>query len=195
MEFFNDDHASLRLKGTVVRVGNSPIWIVNATRLNVKYFFLEDINTRTSTISCSELNLKPVPLGFVNDNNCCYYSYRVPVQRYKQGLSDENFKTFFRNKSLSSCLLWLDKTIKNIYPSIEEALTISRYIKSDGKKYPTCAFHRHFALNKDGFIFYKKTFIGRFIHEKEFILESDESCLNELLKEVVDANWEASKKE
>lgn len=175
---YGDDwmYASTRLNGTVVRVGVEPV-VVNEVR-GVDLVDLTYLRSGERCVkSLRELNVKPVPLGFVNDSGECTYVARMPRRsNYRQGLRGDNTLCLY-GKSLPSFMsVSVANTIVGSYPSLGEAL-------SSGSK--SVAWSRHWAITNTGVLLYKaKGEVGR-INGGMPELHPKYSYLNECLQEAL----------
>lgn len=95
----------------------------------------------------SALDIRPVPLGYVNGNKKTWYVRRIPTRRYKQSLSfrvliidgpgmEMSKTSFLMSRGFARCVM-------NDYPSFRSA--ISSVKRTRGQR----AFCRRFALEYD----------------------------------------------
>ena len=148
------EYAHSRLQGTIVRLGEEPVF-VHGVQPGMKALLakLEDIYT-DFYVNANELNLVPVPLGMCNFSNTISYLSRIPLRRdWRQGLRRENFKSSNINHALIPPEV-LSQVIKGQYPSFEEAL------KKATDAGISVAWHRNWALSHDGKLFYKRDKVG-----------------------------------
>lgn len=148
---YEDDieYASRRLNNTLVRIqatGN-PYYITRT-------FFGDnglithhgtDLETRHDVhVLHKDLNLEPVPLGFVNTADKMVYVLRKPMRRdWKQGLSHNSMMTCGAIHAQDVNMSWLVQPILKQYPSFQKALEILRTSRSS-------AFSRDFGVMKQG---------------------------------------------
>lgn len=141
------DNISMRLLNSVVRVGKTPVYVIDAGAQEIRYKSLTSGRENTINLKSPRLDLSPIPLGYVNYRGEIYYLSRMPVRKYKQGLSSESLnmngrngraKDVLRSKALAKCVL-------GQYPSQQEAI---QRIK-DGE-IMGLAFSRQFAICENG---------------------------------------------
>jgi len=184
MMFFNEPHyARQALANSLVRIGESPVWIEGvegdwSTNLffpmNGKRSYIEDIRTLKG------LNIEPVPLGYVNKRDGARYVRRIPRRRWKQGLSRDSvqgriYEKDLRSKALGNCVL-------GRYPSLDTALELLNSCRT------SVAFHRHWAVQVgivSPSLLYKEKNVGiiengilRLVPDYEYLTESLEEIVN-----------------
>lgn len=174
-------YARTRLEGTIVRYKDEPVHIhsINVETGRAEVSNVETYGTekdRPYRVDTDDLNLKPVPLGYVNLKAGVAYLSRIPMRRdWKQGLRLEN--CFFNSarrfslvgKPISDC-------IKGIYPSFKEAFEKS-------KAMTTVAWHRHWAVQAGQVVLYKANEVVGSIKNGKVILDKDFHYLKECLEE------------
>lgn len=151
MLFDTIEDATRRLASTVIRYKDRPVY-VERIRDNgaVDLYDLLSQAMIPASISKDEklFNIKPIPLGYINYCGNCFYSWRIPSRRSKQGLHRESFMTHRGNAGNLLTTRELGLTVVGEYPSIDEckdALT--------SKSVEDIAFSRQFALHRN-----RKTF-------------------------------------
>src|SRR5699024_3329179 len=93
MMYGNDyAYADSRIKGTIVRLNGEPVLV---ERVGPDYCIVQawEEYPRGRQIRCNldDLDVKPVPLGFINSGYVADYAYRLPMQRdWRQGLRSNN---------------------------------------------------------------------------------------------------------
>lgn len=182
-------YANSRVAGTLVRlkknnepvlvqiVGNSGICIVTPA---------EDIETREKDlrVHLDDLNLEPVPLGYVNNSGYAIYLQRIPVRRGpgNQGLTQANCGSSgerlwrFPAKSLRQCIL-------GEYPTFAKAVEEAKVPRRNGSR-KLIAFNRHWAISQDE-LYYKNTLLVGNIVKGKPILNPKFNYLKEYLAELV----------
>jgi len=165
----------LRLGETIVRYKGEPVYVANTSGNGTGPFSLEVApltNTeKRITVKMEEVDLTPVPLGYINNWPFVCYLMRVPQRKYQQGLRIGELRTptpGYRS-NVTRNLPALYNTIMGIYPSFDEAYTLAH-------THNACAFHRAFALKDTGLrnemcLCYKEREIGRINEEGGFTLE------------------------
>lgn len=127
-----------------------------------------------------DLDLSPVPLGYVNTEPFACYSMRSPCRRWKHGIDERNivliggggFPLVQRTQRA------LSKTIEGKFPTFEKAVDAV----SNGATH-TCAFNRNFAVST-ATLSYKGREVGR-LEGKEVFLHPKYTYLNEQLTEAI----------
>jgi hypothetical protein len=175
----NLDYARQRLLKTLVRVGKDPFFVETISARGVVQGILisEDEDT-IAEVKMKDLNLEPVPLGFVNINKDVVFAVRKPMRRdWRQGLRLGNMAFLTRQGFDRFPFRQLRNTILNNYPSLHDIKHI--HLK-------TCkrvAFSRNFALDREGQLWYKgDNIVGRY--DNLFELDPQYKYLNEHLQEV-----------
>ena len=141
-------YADNRLSGTIVRdaITGRPVKVFGVNQDGYAHVvYLDEMGTMNEeerVIKLEDLDVRPVPLGYVNFNGSLSYLYRIPVRRdWKQGLRANNCASVglgLANIPGSN----LSKTIMGVFPSFAE---VKRTIKNNiGHAY---AWHRHWATD------------------------------------------------
>lgn len=172
------DYADSRLAGTIVRLGDEPVF-VHSIGPGMKSVLskLSDLYNPFEH-SAKELNLVPVPLGMCNFNQNAHYLSRIPMRRdWKQGLRKENFTSNTVHVQLIPPDI-LREVIVGKYPTFNECLDMCA--KKEAK---SAAWHRHWAVRNDGTILYKNEGVVGFTAGGEVILNEPYRYLQEALKE------------
>lgn len=135
-------YARQALANCLIRIGDSPAWIGEiGDGYSCEIYY--PMNGKTSIIpdlrEVKDLNMAPVPLGYVNNVKSCQYIKRVPRRRWKQGLNPQSVDVIISEEGLKSKAF--GNTILGRFPSAEKAseLIISRKKRS-------VAFSREWAL-------------------------------------------------
>lgn len=176
------EYAKGRLEGTIVRVGEEPVTVkgvgVVGKRLVARVVYLKDDEEKV--VDIKNLNLEPVPLGFINTNADSFYMVRKPMRRdWKQGLRQGNFTFIGAEGFYEIPGPNLRDTVLNIYPKPEEAINLVK-----NKRVKKVAFSRDFAVAQGGYLLYKgKRQVGTF--DKIFTLNPKYNYLNEYLQETL----------
>lgn len=181
------DYARSRLEGSVVMLEGVPIYI---TEIWIDCGSVRGTNCLTGDmVSChvKDLNLEPVPLGYVNNNDYAIYTCRTPARKYKQGLSRYNFYTFSPHlgagvKFNSS---YVARTIVNQFPKI---LDCAESVFCQEKV--SAAFSRDFSIirkNKKLSLLFRDKLVGSLTWspDKSYLnphLNKDRLYLGELLE-------------
>jgi len=179
----NLEYAKGRLEGTVVRVGNEPVLVMGVNAVGGKIVSrvvpLDDLGNE-KIVKVADLNLEPVPLGYVNHQGGAYYVTRKPMRRdWKQGLRQNNI--CFVGAEGFYDMPWYDiqKTILGEYPKPLDAIDqVTR------GRLKSVAFSRDFSVDNQRRLNYK----GRHVvgtYDKMFTLSPKYNYLNEYLQETL----------
>lgn len=153
-------YASTRLNDTVIRKGTTPILVNNCEDHSIGkivVYWSGIMDGAGGADFLNDLNLDPVPLGYVNYDGSVQYMTRMPMrQDWKQGLRDRNVVTYQGfNNDFSYKII--GKTIMGDFPKFSKVLE-----RLNGGGYNIQAFDRDFALDRRGDLWYKGMFtIGR----------------------------------
>lgn len=154
------ENTGARLNGTVVMYDGRPVQVLNAQAgtkqepIQVNLQFLPKMRDNILvSINDPKLEVRNLPLGYVNIYNDALYLTRSPCRQFKQGLSSNcviiprmenrdvgapSFKTLLGRAEFSDAM-------SGIYPTYREALDM---IFNDPDK-KAVAFSRRFALYRD----------------------------------------------
>ena len=90
IEYTQDaEYAGQKLSGSIVRLNGRPIYIERVYSDGSVYatnFMGHEVNCQLN-----ELDLEPVPLGYINLKRDAIYGQRMPSRYYIQGLRNNNF--------------------------------------------------------------------------------------------------------
>jgi hypothetical protein len=177
---YGDDweYANSRLNGTIVRLGDDPVFVHSVNRGMVADLAKLDDIYNNYQADARELNLVPVPLGMCNFEGTISYLSRIPMRRdWRQGLRRENFTSSGVNHAAIPPHE-LDKVIRGQYPTCQEALVMI------DKGVLGVAWARHWGVTKDGRLHYKWDVVGKRVGER-FVLDDPYRHLYEALEEAV----------
>lgn len=151
------EQAKLRLAGTIIVVGGVPVEVLDVKkakdRLVVHYTTLPNKHAVEQVdLMDAEVNIRKLPLGYVNAWGEAVYLRRIPARQQRQGLCNANVSVsplvrngrvprFYEIASLGS----FSDMVKHIYPSVDEALDL---FGRDPERL-SVAIHRHFAIHID----------------------------------------------
>jgi len=158
----NAEYAANRLAGTIVRriIGNQhiPIAIANIANSKVAYTTLAD--NIPDVCDLKELDLDPVPLGYINNQKIATYWARKPMrQDWRQGLRAANVVCLSHPhaewggnnlKQIAAC-------IDGVYPTFKQCLG---KVKRNPEAKGSIAFSRDFAIDGGGALMYKSIVVG-----------------------------------
>jgi len=147
---FIPEDLSMRLEKSLISYKTRPFFVLEIANERSIFLFGKDTRSRKPIVvrlPSVDLNIRPVPLGYVNGVYKSWYVRRSPERKYKQGLSASNIRIkgpemamtrddFIQSVGLSKCVL-------NEYPSFENALSYVR--KNGGQR----AFSRRFCIVRD----------------------------------------------
>jgi hypothetical protein len=175
------EYANSRLNETIVRRGNTPVYVYNVSvGMKVQYVPLDKVEEGPIEVcDIDELDLHPVPLGYCNYNKSAVYLSRMPMRRdWRQGLRRGNFIT--KGSGIDPFRIpyaALNQAILGDYPTFKGALDAVRKVKS-------MAWHRHWAVDNGLQVMYKGAVkpVGNVI-DGEIVLDSRYMHLSEALKE------------
>ena len=166
--FWDEQHAKLYLNNSVIRYKNLPIFIQDIqevlgknNKFKVIYNILGQDEAKILFLPNKNIDMNPVPLGFLNSNVTSWYISRIPVRNWKIGLNHKSFSYSIalsnhqRNRKEERELFELrvdSKELKNCilgkYPSYRRSRE-----KVDNGERICYAFSRRFAIHKKGLIY------------------------------------------
>ena len=167
------EYANTRLSGSIVMLGNKPIVVTNVDGFGT--VMSEELGTGEPVVCpLGDINVDPVPLGYLNKGSKCFYLARIPRRKdWRQGLRTRTLAVLnadvltISHKNLAKC-------ISGKYP------TLTRCIKALGRV-DSIAFSRKFALNSRKELLYKEIVVGALLESGKFKLYTEYQYLYELL--------------
>lgn len=191
-KFYDSDHAHRYLSGSVIRIGGEGAYInnvfTNRGKIKLSFYLIKDITKEsTCSIEDEDVDLNPVPLGFVNYSafnslHLAVKAVRIPARDWKIGLTTRNLNIDVGAIPKRTILIstGMHKTIVNEYPSVAEA--IDRVQK--GGKQVSVAFSRKFSINQHSELIYIQldTPVGEIYKQKEIMLYPNFEYLTQLLE-------------
>lgn len=184
MRYESENDINLRLKGSLVRKGNEPVLVEDAIGNN-KVAVYNCFTGNKEKVGIEDLDLTPVPLGFVLTKNGLSYVSRKPTRKYKQGLTQENMRSVDVLEGVENRVRLHDESMINaimgVYPSVEEAFQRCR----NGEK--VVPFSRHWAVanHKDELCVFHKTEVVGYVGDNSVVLSPDKYYLKESLMEAL----------
>lgn len=187
-------YANSRIQGTVVRLkkDNEPVYVQLVNNMGLcSVVAIEGMDQHmeaapgtSMTIRLDDLNLEPVPLGYVNTGGRALYLQRIPIRRGpgNQGLTQGNCGSTgerlwrFPNKSLRQCII-------GKYPSFDKAVEEAK-VKTRNGNGKLIAFHRHWAVGPDTLYYKNELLVGTIVKGKP-VLDEKFNYLKESLTELV----------
>jgi hypothetical protein len=179
------DYAGTRLRDSLVRLGDGRPFYVHSVREDGTVSGSLAGSPFDTTASMDDLNLSPVPLGYVNKKRIVSYTSRSPTRHYKQGLT--SYTLVAKGSPVSLTSRDLAKTIMGVYPSVE---SVMEDVLTEEKS--AQAFSRHFCVkgrtNGNPLLMYKHKPVGVISWNSDacranFSLDDDYKYLNEVLEE------------
>lgn len=156
-------------KGCIAVYQGEPVFVIGIgdgrRGIEAKVKRLKDGEIIALNLEEAELHPPDGRLGFVNLNGSVIYTQRRPVRKFMMGINDQNLqvqmlKGYLRYEAgeihrLSTTSMEFYRTLKGVYPSLEEALD---QVKTFGG---AVAFDRQFAVDEDRNIYYKYFRVGK----------------------------------
>jgi hypothetical protein len=152
---------------SLVLYKNKPVYINDiGNDGDVQFLDLFSQRIRTAAFSMKDFTAPLRRLGFINTMGSVVYASRIPIRRYKVGLSEENVKfdslgvNYLKGKADTIARLTglsvpeIGDALFNKYPSLEEAISFVRKFKG------AMAFDKQFAVSSEGGLFYKTQLVG-----------------------------------
>ena len=185
--YYDDlDYARRRLEATLVRLKTGEPFFVERVYLEADGIFCVGNNYANEghqILSLRDIDLTPVPLGFVNTSADAIFTCRKPMRRdWKQGLSLNSLVSYPVTKGqVIQNFKLLKQPIFNQYPDINRALSLL------SAKKMAAAFSRDFALVKsenEVRLRYRIYDVGKY-EDGRVILNPDKFFLEQHLNETV----------
>jgi len=175
----NLEYAKGRLELTLVRVKEEPFFVhtvknIGKTMVAEGVFFYKE--GEISVVKMSDLNLEPVPLGYINYGPSAYFLLRKPARKWKQGLNTGNMGFVGAQGFRDFPPREMRETVLGIYPTFKDSLNL---IKTHVK----VAFCREFAITENKHILYRERNVGKV--DKLVSLEPRYNYLSEYLEEMI----------
>ncbi|MDB4302053.1 hypothetical protein N9924_00650 [bacterium] len=172
------EYARSRLDNTVVRLVNGCPVLVNAVNMDGAHVTQLDGKGGENCVPLEALNLKPVPLGYVNmPNSKTAYICRAPKRNdWRQGMRHANIKVLgnagIHREEVG--YLYIGRCIEGNYPPYDKALVMSK----KGSK----AWCRDWAVHRASHLLNKGRVVGVIVEGKP-VLNEDYEYLMESLEE------------
>ena len=180
MKQYNDlDYAANRLMGTIVSYMGDPVYVHHP---DGDYFYVEFLGTRKKkNVPAMELDINPIPLGYVNTDHGAVYVGRKPIRKdWRQGYRENNSFSF-GNPIRDIQFQYLHDTVKGIYPPFTGCM------KRAKNKHEKVAFHREWCVDQHNHLIYKDEHVGDWKDER-FILKENKMYLEGKLVEALHEN-------
>lgn len=142
------------------------------------------VNGSFEKVTLHELDLSPFRLGYVNTETSCFYAYRTPIRKWKQGLDRSNVRGI-GNPYVIIVSTPFVQMLRNIYPTLETC-----YEEIMNEEILRKAFSRNFCLaryHEDIHILYKDMVVGNVFYNDSIVtqLYEDFSYLKECFEKEV----------
>ena len=181
-------YAQSRIQETIVRIAKTgePVYVlrVELTGLCTVVPIEKDWGNPDNNIlvPIDDLDLHPVPLGYINCRGQAVYTMRIPMRRdWKQGLRQQNCWSSgpmlyqLPMSSLKNCIM-------NKYPTFERACKDVNVGVDRGRR-KAIAWHRSWAVSTGGIVYYKNYEQVGSLNDGEVQLFKSFSYLKEALLE------------
>lgn len=200
-EYYDLDHAKMRLQGCVVSMDDKYVHInqVDGSKskgFRIVYSRLSKDQERmprgesVTSLDYCDIRTDNLRLGFVNSKGGALYLMRDPVRQWKEGLTQDNVSHInpyddsrYINNGPSN--KWGGKyllpTLNGEYPSFEQACEDARLRR---RNYSWIAFDRDLAVNRDGAINFKGYHSIGIERDGKIILAEPYEYLKESLEEM-----------
>lgn len=144
-----------KLHGSWVYFDGVPVYVKtgqNDDYRKIQIYEMKDrdfLRARTVSVCDEGFNQLVFPMGWFQSkyNSLALYAQRIPVRRYKQGLTEDNLSMSFIREGqevpLGANSITIDELLRQEFPSVNEALEI---VKTSG----SCALSSDVALIKQG---------------------------------------------
>lgn len=196
MELYkNKGYANVRLQGTIVRRKKIPV-IVHEVRGDV-VSALNMVTKEEEVFNYKELDITPVPLGYVNYNKHTFYLSRSPVRNdWRQGLRDRSMvwrydsynqytqqyaKMTKLGKDFGVPVDCVAKTIMGEYPTFNKVLNTLKLLNKSN----SMSFSRFFAVRGDSSLMYRTLKVGDIDEKGKIVLLDKFFYLKESVQEVL----------
>jgi len=184
---YEDDieYASRRLNNTLVRLNTGEPFFVTRTMWDEAGVMVHRgenmVSGESVIVKHTDLNLEPVPLGFINTDRDMVFVARKPMRRdWRQGLSHNSLVTYGKYRADEVNFRWLVQPITGKYPSFSRALT------SLARK-NSIAFSRDFGLTREDdkiTLCYRRHPVG-YVEEGQPVLYPQKQFLQQHLAEAM----------
>ena len=137
----------MRLVESLIRYRGQPAYVAGSEGNTLLLTLTRQNETVRVPLPDAGIDVRPVPLGYVNGNSKCWFVTRKPERRYKQGLTSRSMSITGPEMSMHTSrfltCVGFAKTVLGEYPDYSNALRSVR--RRNGSK----AFSRRFALAWD----------------------------------------------
>jgi len=178
LHFANNEDIKARLRHTIILYKKKPIYVLDTDGDGLLCRYLSTDRRFRVEARDLKLDMSSVPLGNLNTKWGVAYLSRVPIRRYKQGLSFDNLhaiKSFRESLRYLHHFKDLNMTILGKYPSLKRAK------ESVDERNIHVAFSRTLSLGRNDCLFYKGQHIGWY-DTKTFLFRRDYSFMKEYVE-------------
>lgn len=185
--YYDDiEYARRRLTDTLVRKSDgSPLYVMSVqygSKGSIEVLGHNSVSSADEMVDLRDIDLTPVPLGFLNLSHRMVYLCRKPMRKdWKQGLSHNSLVIYGADKRDVN-LSKIAHTVLGKYPSVSSCVSLVT-----SKKGGSQAFSRDFGVVYDGGevkLVYRKYTVGKHTG-KDFVLDPDKFFLEQHLTESV----------
>lgn len=171
------EYAASRLLESVVRLDSEPI-MIERIEPNCSVFYTSLSNNEVGMTQLDKLDVRPVSLGYVNYKGYASYVVRVPKRRdWRQGMRYNNIKSLSGPAAQEIPMRFIAKTIVNSFPAYKKCCENFTGVRD------SIAWHRHWAIKKNGDLLYKGEGVVGKIVEGQPLLDEKHLYLQEYLRE------------
>lgn len=180
-------YAGTRLRESIVRFKGEPVFVLQVGAKGGKVAFQTLARAEDHELAgigeCTlqDLDINPVPLGYVNEAKFAYYVSRCPVREdWRQGLRKNTMRTIPGGINVN--FKFLRQTILGKYPNLKDALKLV-----NDRERESVAFSRSFAISRGGILHHKGQWQVGEIDERGYTLLPKFQWVEEALNEELNA--------
>lgn len=174
------NYAATRLNETVVRHEGELVEVMRVDGDNGTTSVVNVVTGSEQRVPLAELDVSPLSLGYINHQGTATYVVRQPKRRdWRQGTRRGNLTTL-RGLGMGNIAYgMLARTVKGEFPSFTKVLKSHLTVKD------SIAFHRDWAVARNGDLLYKSVGKVGLVADGEPQLATKYAYLDEALKEAV----------
>ena len=166
-EFFDKAMAQRYLKHSVVRVDGGAVYILDVSRsanrrgFDIVYQDIASGRHGKVDVNSLRVDLNPIPVGMMQYNGNTVYLVRMPVRRWKIGLSANNCQAWNTYPGNIEKKLYVGANITHLITSSSFAKAAQkdyddvRVARGNSTRYTSVPFSQRFAVRSTGAIVYK----------------------------------------
>jgi hypothetical protein len=114
------EYAATRLSGTIVRIGTQPVYVKDIGHDTGEVYYLSGVGNKTKKCHLDDLDLSPIPLGYINVGRDASYVQRIPSRSYKQGLHGNSL--YSKKLHIEMLSVNMFDAIRGLYPKTLEVV-------------------------------------------------------------------------